>query len=191
MYLHCLLVLYKKSNAVKIFQIHTLFISPNPLWWQNKCIYIMNGLRASNFSANIHFGVNYSFNHALFVLYALTWYTYTYHTPPSDIYVSFSPPKVIFGQILILTPVKCHLRSMSSYIPLPYDRLVTEDLCSAADISNSYIDIHMCRMTWKGQSKISLSSHDLGFWFCWSFTRSLAHARLSLHRDIRADSISY
>lgn len=96
------------------------------------------------------------------------------------------PPRWYFNKCMIVTPVKCHLKRMSSWIPLPYDSLVTEDLCSSADIWNSYIDIQKCRMTWKGQTKISLSSHNLCFWFCQIFTRSLAHAWLSLHRDIRA-----
>lgn len=96
------------------------------------------------------------------------------------------PPRWYFNKCMIVTPVKCHLKRMSSWIPLPYDSLVTEDLCSSADIWNSYIDIQKCRMTWKGQSKISLSSHNLCFWFCQIFTRSLAHAWLSLHWDIRA-----
>ncbi len=37
-------------------------ISSNPFWWRNKLIYILNGLKGSQFSANFHFGLNYSFN---------------------------------------------------------------------------------------------------------------------------------
>ncbi len=32
------------------------------IWWRNKLIYILDGLRASKFSARFHFRVNYSLN---------------------------------------------------------------------------------------------------------------------------------
>ncbi len=35
------------------------------IWWRNKLIYILHGLRLSTFSANFHFWVNYSFKHML------------------------------------------------------------------------------------------------------------------------------
>ncbi len=43
-------------------RIHCWAKSPNLFWWRNKLIYILNGLIVSKYSANFHFGVNYSFN---------------------------------------------------------------------------------------------------------------------------------
>ncbi len=42
-------------------QVMKCLISPNLFWWRNKLIYILDGLRVSNFKANFRFWVKYSF----------------------------------------------------------------------------------------------------------------------------------
>ncbi len=44
-------------------QVMKSYISPNLLRWRNKLIYILDGLKESKFSANVHFWLNYSFKH--------------------------------------------------------------------------------------------------------------------------------